>query len=43
MAKATATVSMDERGRLIVPQAARKKLGIDGEKTTVEIEVRVDE
>ncbi len=43
MAKATATVQMDERGRVVVPKAARRKMGIDGESTTVEIEVRVDE
>jgi bifunctional DNA-binding transcriptional regulator/antitoxin component of YhaV-PrlF toxin-antitoxin module len=43
MAKATATVQMDERGRVVVPKAARKKMGIDGQAATIEIEVRVDE
>ena len=43
MAQATATVQMDERGRVVVPKAARKKLGVDGDSATVEIEVRVDD
>ena len=43
MAQATATVEMDEHGRIVVPKAARKKLEIDGERATVEVEVRHDE
>ena len=42
MARATATTSVDEKGRTVIPQPAREKLGIDGEETIVEIEVRVD-
>lgn len=44
MAKsATATVKMDERGRVFVPKAVREKLDVNGESAHVEIEVRVDE
>lgn len=43
MASATTTVKMDEQGRVIIPKAARQKLGIDGTERTVEVEVRVDE
>jgi bifunctional DNA-binding transcriptional regulator/antitoxin component of YhaV-PrlF toxin-antitoxin module len=42
MTEATTTVTMDERGRIIVPQPAREKLGIDGERATVEVAVRYD-
>ena len=41
MPKATATVTVDERGRLYLPQAVRKKLDIEGDETVVELEVRV--
>jgi len=40
---ATTTVTIDEQGRLYLPKAVRKKLGIEGEETLAEIEVRVDE
>jgi bifunctional DNA-binding transcriptional regulator/antitoxin component of YhaV-PrlF toxin-antitoxin module len=43
MAEATTTVQMDKRGRVVIPQAARDKLGIDDESATVEIVVRTDE
>ena len=43
MAEATTTVQMDKRGRVVIPQAARDKLGIDNECATVEIVVRTDE
>ena len=39
---ATTTVTIDEQGRLYLPKAVRKKLGIEGEETLAEIEVRVD-
>jgi len=39
----TTTVTIDEHGRMVVPKPARKRLGIDGEETTAEVEVRVDE
>lgn len=39
---ATATVNVDERGRVYIPKAAREKLGIEGEKATVELEVAYD-
>ena len=42
METATITVHMDGKGRVVVPKAAREKLGVDGEETTVEIEVRHD-
>ena len=41
--KATTTVTVDEQGRLYLPKPVRTKLGIDGEETVVEVEVRVDE
>jgi bifunctional DNA-binding transcriptional regulator/antitoxin component of YhaV-PrlF toxin-antitoxin module len=34
---------MDQQGRIVVPKAARQKLGVDGEQVTVECEVRIDE
>lgn len=40
---ATVTVQMDTNGRVVVPKAAREKLGVDGDQATVELEVRVDE
>lgn len=42
MAQASATVTMDEKGRVVIPKAAREKLGIDGERTQVDLEVRYD-
>jgi len=39
---ATTTVTIDDQGRLYIPQAVRKKLGIDGEECVVELEVRVE-
>lgn len=43
MVQATATVRIDEQGRTTIPKPAREKLGIVGENTTAEVEVRVDE
>lgn len=43
MEQATVTVQMDEQGRVVIPKAARRKLGIDDTAATVEIEVRYDE
>lgn len=43
MAKATTTVQMDERGRVVIPQPVRDKLGINGTKTTVEITVKYND
>lgn len=43
MTTATVTVEIDEHGRVTIPKPAREKLGIDGDETTVEMEVRVDE
>jgi len=40
---ATTTVTIDEQGRLYLPKPARQKLGIDGEESVVEVEVRIDE
>lgn len=42
MPSATATVDIDERGRMTIPKAARKRLGIVGEgaegaEVTVEV------
>lgn len=43
MAPTTATVQMDNKGRITIPKAVRKKLGIDdldqGEKKVVHISV----
>jgi bifunctional DNA-binding transcriptional regulator/antitoxin component of YhaV-PrlF toxin-antitoxin module len=43
MVDASATVEMDHRGRITIPEAVRKKLGLEdieeGEKEVVEIEV----
>jgi len=39
MAKYTATVEMDARGRVVVPKPIRRQLGIEGESATLEIEV----
>jgi bifunctional DNA-binding transcriptional regulator/antitoxin component of YhaV-PrlF toxin-antitoxin module len=43
MVDASATVEMDHKGRITVPEAVRKKLGINdiepGDKEVVEIEV----
>jgi len=43
MAEATTTVRIDEQGRTTIPKPTREKLGIVGETTTAEVEVRVDE
>jgi len=40
VAETTVTVQMDERGRVVIPKAARKKLGIDGRSATIELVVR---
>lgn len=40
---ATITVTIDERGRMVIPKPARERLGIDGEEVNAEVEVRVDE
>lgn len=42
MESATVTVRMDGKGRVVIPKAAREKLGVNGEETTLEIEVRHD-
>lgn len=36
-----ATVEIDERGRLVVPKAVRKTLGINGKEAVVRVEVDV--
>lgn len=43
MPTATATVQMDEQGRITIPKPVREKLGVNGVETYVEIEVQVDE
>lgn len=43
MRERTTTVHIDKKGRLYVPKAVREALDIDGEETTVEISVRVEE
>lgn len=43
MDERTTTVEVDERGRLTIPKPIRKALGIDGEQTTAEITIRVEE
>ena len=40
---ANATVEVDEQGRLYLPKAVRKKLGFEGERAIVDIEVAYDE
>lgn len=42
MQTATTTVTVDEQGRTTIPKPAREKLGINGERAKVEVEVRVD-
>ena len=42
MPEGTATVEIDERGRLYVPKAVRQKLDIQG-KEIIEITVRKDD
>ena len=37
------TVQMDERGRVVIPTAVRKKLGVEQENATIELEVRYNE
>ncbi|MCX2819565.1 hypothetical protein EGH25_09415 [Haladaptatus sp. F3-133] len=39
----TTTVEMDEKGRIVIPQAVRKSLGVDGENAILELEVSVVE
>lgn len=41
MTEATTTAEMDAQGRVVIPQPVRKKLGIDGERATVELDVRL--
>jgi len=41
--RTTTTVTIDERGRMVIPKPARERLGIDGEEVNAEVEVRVDE
>lgn len=41
MAERTTTVQMDEQGRLYVPKPVRESLGVDGERATVEMDIRV--
>ena len=43
MAKATTTVQMDKRGRVVIPQPVRDKLDIDGSNATLELTVQTDE
>lgn len=43
MAELTTTVQMDEQGRLYIPKAVRRSLGIEGESATLEIDVEVVE
>lgn len=43
MGKRTTTVEVDERGRLTIPKPIRNALDIDGERTTAEITIRVEE
>jgi len=43
MSEATTTVQMDKRGRVVIPQPVRDKLGIDGQNATVELTVKTDD
>lgn len=43
MAQATTTVRINEDGRTTIPKPAREQLGIVGEETTAEVEVRVEQ
>lgn len=43
MAERTTTVQMDRQGRLYIPKAVRKSLGIVDEDATLELDVRVVE
>lgn len=43
MTERTATVEMDDQGRLYVPKAVRKSLGVLGERTMVEIDIELIE
>jgi len=43
MREATTQVEIDDRGRIQVPVATRKKLGILGKKTLVDISITVIE
>lgn len=38
-----ATAEMDDRGRLVVPKAVRKALGVYGEPAIVRLEIEVRE
>lgn len=37
----TTTAKMDSRGRVVIPEAARESLGIDGEAAILELGIRV--
>jgi len=39
----TTTIEMDEKGRIVIPQAVRKSLSVDGENAILELEVSVVE
>lgn len=41
MEERTTTVQMDKQGRLYVPKAVRRSLGIEGEKATLELDITV--
>ena len=38
---ALTTVEMDEKGRIVIPQAVRKSLEVDGESAILELKVSV--
>lgn len=40
--KRSATVRMDEDGRVVIPKAVRKSLGINGEERYVQLTVEID-
>lgn len=42
MDETTVTREIDAQGRVTIPEAARKRLGIDGKEVVAEITVRVD-
>lgn len=41
MSELTTVVEMDEQGRLYIPKAVRRSLGIEGQPATLEIDVEV--
>jgi AbrB family looped-hinge helix DNA binding protein len=43
MRQRTTTVKVDERGRVYIPKPVREALGFEGEETTVEITVKVED